>query len=431
LLALVCALPLSAAGEDLLEVYRQAHERDPQFGQARAAYRANLEKAPQGRAQLLPAVGLSASTTKYDQEVRTAASNNYDYRTDSYSVSLTQPLYRRQNLAAAAQGRLGAAQAEHDYLSARHDLMQRVARAYLGVLAAEDALEFASAEKGAIERLAALTQRNFSVGTATLVDVHDTQAAYDLAVAQEITARNDLDVRREALRVLTGGAPGRLARLRARLDPQPPQPADPEQWAAGAEASNPQAQSAQQAYEIAVQELEKNRGGHHPTLDLTAAHTYTDAGGSIQGFASESTTRQVGLVFQLPLYAGGATASKVREAYARREEAAQRLDLARRTSAQQAREAYAAVVSGRARVLALDQALISNQRALESSLLGYERGLRNGQDVLNNQRTLFRTRRDLSQARYDYLLAGLRLKAAAGALGEDDLGEINRLLVAP
>jgi outer membrane protein len=421
-------VPLRAGAEDLLEIYRQALQNDALFGQARASHQAGLELAPQGRAGLLPAVGLSASTTKYDQEVKTTATNNYDYHTDSYSLSLTQPIYRKPNFAAAAQGEHGAAQAEHDFLSAQHDLLQRVTRAYLDVLAAEDALEYATAEKNAIERLGALTRRNFSVGTATLVDVHDTQAAYDLAVAAEIAAQNDLATRREALRVLTGVAPGRLARLKEPFKPVTPQPADPDKWVETAAESNPQIKSAQEAYEVAAQELERSRGGHHPTLDLTAAHTYTDAGGSVQGFASESTTNQVGLVFQLPLYAGGFTSSKVRETYARREQAAQRLDQTRRSTAQQAREAYTTVLSGRARVNALDQALVSNQRALESTLLGYERGLRNGQDVLNNQRNLFRTRRDLSQARYDYLFSGLRLKAAAGTLGEQDLGEINSLL---
>lgn len=179
---------------------------------------------------------------------------------------------------------------------------------------------------------------------------------------------------------------------------------------------------------MATAELDKNRGGHQPTLDLTASHTYSDSGGSIQGFASESTTRQVGLVFQWPLYAGGQTSSRVREAIARREEARQRLEAARRASDQQARNAYLEVMTGIARLRALERALASNRRALETTLIGYERGLRNGQDVLTNQRNVLRALRDLSQARYQYLLARLRLKAAVGDLGDDDLSALNRLL---
>lgn len=428
LLAAVLLAAIPASAEDLLDVYRLAQQNDPVFGAARAGYQANVEKAPQGRALLFPSVNLNASSTQTEQDVTIIATNNYSYRTDSYGLTLTQPLYRKQSFATAEQGNLGAAQAEHDLLTASHDLIQRVAQSYLGVLAAEDALEFAQAEKNAIERLAALMQRNFSVGTASLVDVHDMRAALDLAVAQEIAARNDLEVKRETLRVLTGTLPAALARLTAKLPDGRPDPTDVEKWVESARLRNPQIKSAEQTYEIAVQELEKSRGGHHPTLDLNASHTYSDAAGSVQGFAIESTTNQVGLVFQLPLYAGGATASKVRETYARRDEANQRLDQTRRGVAQRTRESYLAVLNGHARVQALEQALASNQRALESTLLGYERGLRNGLDVLNSQRTLFRTRRDQSQARYDFLLSRLRLKAATGILADEDLSEINRLL---
>jgi outer membrane protein len=428
LLVLVCALPPYATAEDLLEVYRQALDKDPAFGAARAAYTANIEQAPQGRAGLLPTIGLSASTTYYDQEAKITTTNQYNYNTDSYSLSLTQPLYRKQNFAAAEQGRLGADQAGYDLTTARHDLILRVALAYLGVLLAEDIADFATAEKVAIERLAKLTQRNFSVGTASLVDVHDTKAALDLAVAEEIAARNDIERTREVLRALIGAPTGRLARLADRFEPQPPQPDNIENWIALAEANNPQIKSSERTHEIAAQELEKSRGGHHPTLDLTAAHTWSDAGGSTQGFALESTTNQIGVVFQLPLYAGGGTESKVRESYARRDEAAQRLEQTRRVVSLLAREAWLAVLNSIARVRSLEAAAASNQRALESSLLGYERGLRNGQDVLINQRTLFRTRRDLSQARYDFLIARLRLKSATGTLAGDDLAEINRLL---
>lgn len=425
---LLVVLSLPAAAEDLLTVYRLAQENDPQWAAARANHQANIEKRVQGRSQLLPTVTLNAATAQTNQEVRISTSNQYNYRTDSYGLTLTQPLYRRSNLAAARQGDAGARQAEQELHLARQDLILRAADAYLGLLSAEDNLDHATAEKTAIERLHKLAQRNFTVGNASLVDVHDAQAAYDLAVAQEITARTEVEARREVLRTLIGRIPGALSRLARALPLDPPQPADPEKWAAQARATNPQIKSAEEALAVATAELDKNRGGHQPTLDLTASHTYSDAGGSLQGFASESTTNQVGLVFQWPLYAGGQTSSRVREAIARREEARQRLEAARRGSDQLARNAYLEVLTGIARLRALELALTSNRRALETTLIGYERGLRNGQDVLTNQRNVLRTLRDLSQARYQYLLARLRLKAAVGELGDDDLTGLNRLL---
>jgi outer membrane protein len=357
-----------------------------------------------------------------------STNNNYRYGTDSYNILLTQPLYRKQNFAAYAQGIAGANIAEHEFELARQDLILRATLAYFDVLAAQDVLDFAVTEKEAVGRQLALARRNFDVGGATLVDVHEAQARYDLVVAQQITAANDLEVRKEALRALIGTAPAALARLETRLELQPPDPTDMEQWVQTATTESPRIKAQQETLEIARQEVERNSGGHYPTLDLTASRAWSDAGGSVQGFAIESTTNQIGLQFQMPLYQGGGIASRVREAVARLDETDQRLEQARRQVAQQTREAYLAVISGMARVQALEQARLSNERALESTVIGYERGLRTGVDVLNAQRELFRTRRDLSQARYDYLISRLRLKAAAGVLQEQDLEVINRLL---
>ncbi len=423
---LACATPVVA--DNLIDVYRQAQSRDPLWAAARANYAANIERLSQGRALLLPTVALSASAMQSDQKVKTPAiDNTFHYRTDIYSLQLTQPIYRKQNFAGYAQGEAAAAQAEADLASARQDLILRVTQAYLAVLGAQDVLDFARAEKAAIERMLALSKRNFSVGNASLVDVHEAQAAFDLAVAQEITAANDFEVKREALRLLTGSTPGSLSHLKQTLDLAGPQPADMEKWVE-ASLDNPQVRSQEQAVESARQEIEKNVGSHYPTLDLAASHTYNDAGGSAQGIPIYTNTNQIGLVFQMPLYQGGAISSKVREAAARRDQAEQQLESVRRQSAQQTREQYLAVLNGVARVQALEQAQRSNQRALESTLLGHERGLRTNIDVVNAQRELFRTRRDLSQARYDYLLARLRLKVAVGQLGEPELEDINRLL---
>lgn len=423
------AASLPALGADLLDIYQQARTNDPGWRAAQASRQAGAEKAPQGRALLLPTLGLSAATSESDQQViMPSTNNNYRYGTDSYNILLTQPLYRKQNFAAYAQGVAGANIAEHEFELARQDLMLRATLAYFDVLAAQDVLDFAVTEKDAIGRQLALARRNFNVGSATLVDVHEAQARYDLVAAQQITAANDLEVRKEALRALIGTAPAALARLESRIELQPPDPADMEQWVQTATTQSPRIKAQQETLEIARHEVERNSGGHYPTLDLTASRAWSDAGGSVQGFAIESTTNQIGLQFQMPLYQGGGIASRVREAAARLDETGQRLEQTRRQVSQQTREAYLAVINGMARVQALEQARLSNERALESTVIGYERGLRTGVDVLNAQRELFRTRRDLSQARYDYLISRLRLKAAAGVLQEPDLEVINRLL---
>lgn len=428
-LLLLLAASLPVMGADLLETYQLAKTNDPGWRAAQAGRLAGAEKAPQGRSLLLPTLGLSAATSESDQQViMPSTTNNYRYGTDSYNILLTQPLYRKQNFAAYAQGIAGANIAEHEFELARQDLILRATLAYFDVLAAQDVLDFAVTEKDAIGRQLALARRNFNVGSATLVDVHEAQARYDLVAAQQITAANDLEVRKEALRAVIGAAPAALARLESRIELQPPDPADMEQWVQTAVTQSPRIKAQQETLEIARQEVERNSGGHYPTLDLTASRAWSDAGGSVQGFAIESTTNQIGLQFQMSLYQGGGIASRVREAAARLDETGQRIEQTRRQVSQQTREAYLAVINGMARVQALEQARLSNERALESTVIGYERGLRTGVDVLNAQRELFRTRRDLSQARYGYLISRLRLKAAAGVLQEPDLEDINRLL---
>jgi outer membrane protein len=431
---LLCVIALSTlsaplAAADLFAVYRLAQEHDPTWATARANHRAGLEKGPQGLAQLLPTLTLSASDYRVAQDTRTAVvDGRFRYDSTAYSAVLTQPLYRKQNFAGYEQGKAQVGQAEAELDQARHDLILRVTGAYFDVLVAQDRLEWALAEKQAIAGQLRLAQRNYEVGQGSLVDVHAAQARLDLIAAEEIAAGNDLEVKKEALRVLTRAPAGALARLRTPLPLAAPEPADIEHWVQAALAANPRVRRSEHAVAIADQDLEISRAGHHPTLDLSASHSYSDAGGSAFGTPIETTTHQVGLVFAVPLFQGGATASRVRESQAKREASAQQLEASRRQAAQQAREAYLAVASGLARVNALEQALVSNRQALESTLLGYERGLRTGVDVLNAQRELFRTQRDASQARYDYLLARLRLKSAAGTLDENDLRALNGLL---
>lgn len=427
LLALSLASP-AAFAENLLDVYRLAQTNDPTWARALAAHQANIEKGPQGRALLLPSVLFNASAAKLNQDVKTATiDDSFRYRNDTYGVQLTQPLYRKQNFAAYAQGQSGVSQAEAELAIARQDLILRVAGAYFDVLAARDTLDYTTAEKLAIDRQLGLATRNYNVGTKTLVDVHEAQARFDQAHAQEIVAGIDLNSKQEALIQITR-APAALAALAARLPLETPEPNDPEKWTAAAQAQSAQIKVKEEALEIAVQEIEKNRGGHYPTLDLVASRSYSDAGGSVFGTPIESTTDQIALQLQVPLFQGGSVASKVRESLARRDEAREGLEQTKREVARQTREAYVAVVSGISRVKALEKALASNQRALESTVQGFETGVRTGIDVLNAQRDLYRTKRDLSQARYNYLTSGLRLKAAAGTLGEDDVLALNALL---
>jgi len=195
-----------------------------------------------------------------------------------------------------------------------------------------------------------------------------------------------------------------------------------------AQSGNPQLAIAKVAAELAEKEVARNRGGHYPTVDLVANYTNNNANGSSMGVGSDSTNKSVGVQLNIPLFQGGAINSKWREAEANRERAKQELENALRTTATQTRQAYLGVVSGIAQVKALQQALVSGESVLEASKIGQEVGVRTNLDVLNAQQQLYSTRRDLYQAQYNYLISQLRLKAATGSLGEDDLGKVNQAL---
>ncbi len=430
-LALAC-IGGSVQAADLLAVYRDAQSFDAPYAAARAARDAGLEKLPQGRAGLLPKIGLSANTTWNDLESRSRATGitaSADYNSNGWNVSLSQPLFRWQNWIGYQQAELAAALAEMQYAQAGQDLILRVSQAYFDVLLAQESLATANAQKIAFAEQLEAARRNFEVGTATITDTHEAQARHDLAVATEITADNDLAVKRQALRTLTGKETDALMGLKPGVQIGAPQPADIGQWVSSAEVSNIGVQIAQTNLDVSGSEIEKQRAGHYPTLDLVATYGKTGSGfSSTTGGGVDTKSSTIGLQLAVPLFAGGAVSSKAREAVALQEKARADLDNARRQAALLARQAYLGVNAGLAQVKALEAGVASSQLAVESNKLGYEVGVRINIDVLNAQSQLFDTKQKLAKARLDTLVAQLRLKSSAGTLTEADLAAINALL---
>ncbi len=408
LAAFAIAIPAQAA--DLLETYRAAQGQDPVFAAARAAQRAGQEKLAQGRSLLLPSVNLSANSTFSD-------TTSHGYR-----VNLVQPLFRQQNWQAYSAAEVQVAQSEAQFRNAGQELILRVAQAYFDVLMAQDNVQLAEAQKTAIFEQLQQAKRTFEVGTATITDTHEAQARYDLVSAQAIAAQGDVEIKKSALQQLTNSKPGVLRQLGAQFKPELPQPAAMEKWVEEAQQRNPQLAVALASAELAEKELVSNRGGHYPTLDLVANYSERFTGGG------DSSSKDVGVQFNLPLFQGGVTQSKWREAEANRDRARAELENTRRNIAVQTSQAYLGVVTGIAQVQALRQALQSSESLLQASKLGQEVGVRTNLDVLNAQQQLYATRRDLYQAKYNYLIGQLRLKAAAGTLVEEDLAKVNQAL---
>ncbi len=424
---LMAALGLPAWADNLSEVYRAALSHDAGYAAAQAAYRAAQEKIPQARAGLLPNASLNANVRHTDLDT---ALGGTDFDSHGWGVSASQPIYRGQNWVAYDQAKLSVQLAENQLRVAGQALVLRAARAYFDVLLAQDGLEFIRAQKAAITEQLAAAKRNFEVGTATITDTHEAQARFDLATAQEIATENDLEVKRRALHTLTGKPLNTLATLAPNPTLASPAPANMEDWVSQSQNNNLQVLTSRLAKQIADHEIERARRGHRPTLDLTAS--YSDSHNQNVGTSTPVDVKStiVGLEFVLPIYQGGLVSSRVREAVANQDKARQEQEDTLRNTALQTRQAYLNVTSTAAQVKALEAALASSQKSLESTQLGLEVGVRTNVDVLNAQQQLTSAKRDLAAARYNFLLSVLNLKAAAGSLSATDLEEIDRLLVA-
>ena len=430
-LLLTPLLATSAHAADLMQVYRDAQDNDAAFAAARYTAEAGREKLPQGRAGLLPSLTLSGNTVWNENNIAFHNGNTLGkprFNGNGYQLTLSQPLFRWQNWVAYDQSKLQVAQAEANLAQARQDLILRTAQAYFDVLNAGENLTAVRANKAAIVQQLELAKKSFEVGTATITDTHEAQARFDLANAQEIAAESDLEVKRRALQAIIAKEPGALAGLRKNAELTPPQPNDMNTWVGAAEKDSINVQVAQANADLAAREVDRQRAGHYPTLDLVANYGESKTFASTALGMLDTQYQNIGLQINVPLFQGGSVASREREASANRAAAASTLENVRRSAALSARQSYLGVANGLAQVRALKAALVSSQSALESNKLGYEVGVRINIDVLNAENQVYVTRRDLAKATFDTLLAQLRLKAAVGALSEDDVAQINALL---
>ncbi len=424
--------PVTAGGNALLGVYQLALVQDMQFQAARHARDAAVEARPQARAALLPQINGRYGYQEQAEEGTEGFGNQPEQPVDrdatlkALTLSLDQVLFDWAAYRRFDQAGDQVALAQAQFRSAEQALLLRTAETYFGLLSAADSLRFAQAEKGAFERQLDLGKRRFEVGLAAITETQEAQARYDLSVAQEITAEQQLASAREALREITGVVETPLAPLRAEI-PLQPAGTSVEPWLATARTSNLDLVAAQLQDDIAGKGVSVARAGHLPTVSARAQYEDSKADGA--RFTGDLETETLGLQVQMPIFAGLATQSRVAQARAQQEQAAAQQEGTLRAVERRTRDAWLGVQAGVSRVKALRQAVLSSTTALEASQTGLEVGTRTTLDVLNAQSTLYSAQRDHARARYDYLLSVLRLKAAAGTLGVKDLAEIDALLV--
>jgi outer membrane protein len=425
---------LSVYGADLLDVYRLALLNDPTFEVARYTQKATQEKYPQAVAGLLPTVSASGANnvTRAQNQFSNASGVRRDVHAWNWTLQLTQPLVRMQNVYAYDEAKVSLEQAQAQYNLAEQEMILRVTQAYFGVLTSREGIKVAEAELAATEEQLALAKRGFEKGIAAVTDVRDSQSRVDLARAHLVAAQNELDAMNAELGKIVDDVPEQLAALDPAVPIPPPQPSEQKEWINQARDHNPAVRAAQSGLLVSEAVVSKIRAEHTPTLDLVASYgeNYSSGSTTMQtDYAWKGQNRQVGIQFTVPLFAGGGTSSRVTEAMANKYRAGAELEVAKRQAATDARLAFAGVVNGLAQIAALVSAVESSQSAVDGSHAGYERGIYNNIDVLNAEKQLYTAKRDLVKARYETLFQSLKLKAAAGILTVDDLVGANGLLV--
>jgi len=412
------------SAENLKTVLDSALRNDPVLSAARANFKAVVQSAPQARALLLPNVVLNASSSDTTQTGTVGFKSN----TDIISLSISQPLFNYSLFMKLKQAKVTVRKAGINLNVAYQNLLIRVTERYFSVLTSIDKLAFARAEKRAITRQLEQARKRFDVGLIAITNVHEARAAFDLATAEVITAQNNLASKQEALREITNRQHFGLHRLRVNIPLLSPKPENLQQWTQTALRQNLKLKAISFDATLARVEIKIQKSEHFPTLDIVANKTKNKGTGGFFG-ALNTENESIKLQLRVPLFSGGLTRSKTKQARYQYKQAQYNYERQRRETLRQTRDAYRGVIAGISRVRALKQAIVSSQSALKATRAGYRVGTRTIVDVLKAQRELFKARSNYSETRHGYVLNLLKLKQAAGTLSVKDVLGINNWLV--
>ena len=433
LLLLLVGMGLAPArAQTLSAVYRKAQTEDAQYRAARKGFEAGLEKLPQARAALLPSVILSGNNSNQvgDASFGYAPYENRSVNSWSWNAQITQPLIRPGNWIAYSQAGAQIEYARAQLSVAEQDLMLRSAQAYFDVMLAKENIRVSETQLSAVNEQLILAERNYSVGTGTITDVHEAKAKRGLALSQSLAAVNELASRQAELDKMLG-VPMTLLPVRFKQDLPSITAVLLSDWLSSAAAQNPQVKIQQAALEVSQKEVAKSMSAHAPTLDLTYSQNGGFNSGSLSSpadLATRTRSHQTALQLSVPLYTGGSVQSRVREALLLEDKTRDELLLAQRSAASQVMQAYAGVRNGQAQIEALQSAVEAGSQAVEANKIGFKIGTRINPDVLNAEQQLYASMRDLMKARVDAVMQGLKLKAASGVLQESDLLALESLL---
>lgn len=403
------------AAMGILEAYHMAQKNDAAFDSARYEYQAAQTMPAQGLSYLLPSVEAHYMTGKYDTDSPTSG----DYSSSMRGVTLRQPLLSLPRIFEYTQHRVQADLGKAKFNAAESDLIIRTATVYFDLLAAWDQLEIVLAEKKAVAEQLEQAKRLFHAGAGTITDVHDALARYNGLLSDEIEARNNINVNVKAFKRVTGAEPKDLCRLKETIPLFVPSPDDLEGWIQIAKENNPTIRYYNYNVNYYKQERRKMISEHLPEVSFVADHHTSD---TIEYYKTEEVTyTSVMAQITVPLFQGGYTRAKTKEATAKLEQAKADLNDVLTENAQKISEAFLGIKSNMAMIQALELAVESAELSLQSNEMGLKAGIRTIVDVLDAQKQLYDERMSLLKAKYEYIMNLLTLKSEGGVLTEEDL----------
>lgn len=434
-LALALAfVPFPASALDLVQSYRLAMEQDAKYQSSRAEAEASREALPQARAQLMPNISSNLSRNKNytDRESLTlgkTVNDSYDYISSNYVLSVRQPIYRKYNFAQYRQAKFQVESAEATLDRSLQEMLVRLSGNYFEALMAQDQYALVMSQKEAYGAQLAAAKRAFDAGQGTRTDIDDAKARYDMTLAQEVEASQRMTYTLRQLETLVNQPVDKLAPLDPlRMELTSPMPASVDEWIARGEEMNPELRSMRADIEGVRQEREKALAGHYPTVDLVAQRNKSLSENNVS-INTQYLTNQIGFQVNIPIFAGGYSSSQVRQATSNIEKYEQRYEARRREVALEIRKEFNGVAEGVAKVQALEQAERSADQAVFSNQKGFQAGQRTQVDILNAQQQRMNARRDLAQARYQYIMSRVRLQGLVSSLNEVEIEAINAWLV--
>lgn len=423
LLPLIVSLALGststlAFADDLAEIYNLAKENDPTLLRSAAQRDAAFEAISSSRAALLPQINLTAS---YD--FNRSDTDSQENNTLAAGVGFTQELYKRSSWISLDTAEKKARQTDASYANEQQKLILRVSTAYFEVLRAQDNLEFVRAEKAAVARQLEQTKQRFEVGLSAITDVHDAQAQFDSVLASEVVSENTLINNYEALREITGREHTDLSVLDTERFSTSKTKETPQQLLEMAQSQNLTLLTARIDQDIARDNISLASSGHLPSLTLDGNYGYRDVTESLSDY--DSNSYNIGLNLSVPLYTGGNTTSQVKQAEYNYVAASENLEATYRSIVTTVRSSNNNINATIGTIRAYEQSVISAKSALEATEAGFDVGTRTIVDVLDSTRRLYDANRNLSDARYNYIISVLNLRNATGALSEQDILDVN------